>query len=782
MAGGARRRVAARVGGTVQGVGFRPFAFRLASELDLAGFVLNDAAGVGLEVEGEPERVAEFLARLSAEAPPLAAVESLRTTELAATGERGFRIADSAGGAAGAAPVPADVATCDACLAELFDPADRRHRYPFVNCTACGPRFTIVRGVPYDRARTTMAGFEMCAACRAEYEDPADRRFHAEPNACPECGPRATLLDPGGVPLSLAPSGDAVAAAAALLAEGAIVAVKGVGGYHLACRAADADAVAALRERKRRESKPFALLVRDLAAARALVELGAAEEELLSGPERPIVLAPRLPDAAVAEAAAPGCADLGLMLPHSPLHHLLVADAGEPLVMTSGNLAEQPIVHRDEEAMRQLGPVADALLVHDRPIETAAEDSVVRPTGDGSAPLIVRRARGYVPAALSLDPPAAGPLLACGAELKSAFCLAAGGRAWVGPQSGDLRSFEALRAFERGVEHFERLCGVRPETVAHDLHPDYLSTRYALGRGGVETLAVQHHHAHLAAVLAEHGVEEQAVGAIYDGAGLGPDGSVWGGEILVGDAADYVRAGSLYPVPLPGGDAAAREPWRMACAWLAAALEEPSPPLPATLADKVSEAEWQQVAKLAASGTASPPTSSAGRLFDAVAAIIGLRARINHEAQAAMELEAIARTDERTAYPLGLVEADGPKSDQIRPFESRRRVVIDPREAIRALVEDLGRGVEPGVLAARFHNGLAAATAAALAAAAEAHGLDVAVLSGGVFQNRLLLERTTEHLRAAGLRVLVPERLPPNDGAIAYGQAAVAAGRSHHDQ
>ncbi len=758
-----RRRVAVRVGGTVQGVGFRPFAFRLAGELELAGFVLNGAEGVELEVEGEPARVEEFLRRLRFEAPPLATVEALRTTELAARGERGFRVAGSER-AGGAAPVPPDVATCDACLAELSDPADRRHRYPFVNCTECGPRFTIVRSTPYDRARTTMAGFEMCPACRAEYEDPADRRFHAEPNACPECGPRARLLGAAGEPLPAGGHADAVAAAAALLAGGAILAVKGVGGYHLACRATDEAAVAELRARKRRESKPFALLVRDLSAARELVELGPPEERLLRGPERPIVLARRRSGAAVAPSVAPGCADLGLMLPHSPLHHLLIADAGVPLVMTSGNLSEEPIVHRDTEALERLGPVADALLVHDRPIETSAEDSVVRAASP--APLLLRRSRGYVPRALPLSP-ASRPLLACGAELKSAFCLAAGERAWVGPQAGDLRSLESRRAFERGVGHLERLCGVVPELLAHDLHPDYVASRYALERAGVETLAVQHHHAHLAACLAEHGNGGPAVGAIFDGAGLGTDGTVWGGEILAGDATGFERAGALLAVPLPGGDTAARQPWRMACAWLAAARGEALPPLPRGLVGEVRQDEWEGVAALAAAGTASPLTTSAGRLFDAVAAVVGLRARIGHEGQAAMELEAAARGTERGAYPFALSGEGGPAGAPA--------LIVDPRPALRALLDDLGAGASVADVSARFHNGLAAATAAALTTSAEARGLGTAVLSGGVFQNRLLLERTAGRLRAAGLRVLVPERLPPNDGGIAYGQAAIAA-------
>jgi hydrogenase maturation protein HypF len=767
----ARRRVAARVRGTVQGVGFRPFAYRLAGELELGGFVLNDENGVGLEVEGDPERVGEFLRRLSGEAPSLASVEAVEPVEVEPRGEREFRILPSERGGAARAPVSADAATCAACLDELFDPGDRRYRYPFVNCTACGPRFTIVRAVPYDRPATTMAGFEMCAACRAEYEDPGDRRFHAQPNACPDCGPHAELLDAEGGRIDPEPRRDAVAAAAALLAGGAILAVKGIGGYHLACRAADERAVAELRRRKRREGKPFALLAADLDAARRLVELTPAEERLLADRERPIAIARRRPGAAVAAAVAPGCADLGVMLPHSPLHHLLVADAGEPLVLTSGNVSEEPIAYRDSEAQRRLAPVADAFLCHDRPIHVRAEDSVVRSLdpGTGAAPLTIRRARGYAPESIALAPAARRPVLACGAELKSTFCLAGGPRAWVGPHVGDLRNLEALRSFREGVAHFERLFALVPELVAHDLHPDYLSTRYALERDGVETLAVQHHHAHLAACLAEHGIAGRAVGAIYDGAGLGPDGTVWGGEILVGDASGCERFGTLLAVPLPGGDAAAREPWRMACAWLAASLGEPAPPLPPRLAGEVAPDDWKRVAALARSGVAAPPTTSAGRLFDAVAALAGLRSRSGYEGQAAMELESAARLTERGAYRLELVERGaGPEA----------ALLIDPREAIRAVRADLEAGAPVGEVSARFHNGLAAATASACLAAAEAAGVGDAVLSGGVFQNRLLLERTAERLRAAGLRVLLPERLPPNDGGISYGQAAVAAAAS----
>lgn len=782
----ARERVAARVSGTVQGVGFRPFAYRLATELELGGHVRNGAEGALVEVEGEPERVAEFLRRLRSEAPPLAAVEAVEPSAVAVRGEREFRIAGSDADAP-FAPVPPDAATCEACLAELFDPDDRRHRYPFLNCTDCGPRFTIVRVAPYDRPATTMAGFEMCAECRAEYEDPGDRRFHAQPNACPRCGPRAELVDAGGEPLGLGGERDAVAAAAALLREGAIVAVKGVGGYHLACLAGEERAVAELRRRKRRETKPFAILVADLESARELVELDAGEEELLSGRERPILLARRRRGAAVADSVAPGCADLGAMLPHSPLHHLLVADAGAPLVMTSGNRSGEPIASDDDEALARLGSVADSFLRHDRQIAAAAEDSVARALDRGlrRAPLVMRRARGYVPSGLALDPPPPRPLLACGAELKSTFCLAVGDRAWVSPHLGDLGDLDTLAAFRRGVEHFEALLEVEPEIVSHDLHPDYASTRFALEREGVGTVGVQHHHAHLAAVLAEHGHARAAVGAVFDGAGLGPDGTVWGGEILAGSAASCERVGALLPVAQPGGDAAAREPWRMACAWLAAAFEQSRPALPATLCAEVAEAEWEAIATLCRA-PATVATTSAGRLFDAVAALTGLRARIGHEGQAAMELEATARPDERGAYPIELRQGSlGPAETGIAPPERANApidapgaLVLDPREAIRAIVADLAAGVDAGTISARFHAGLAEATAAACAAAAEARGLDAVALGGGVFQNRLLLERTVACLRGAGLRPLLPERLPPNDGAISYGQAAVAAVRA----
>jgi len=747
-----RRRVRARVEGTVQGVGFRPFVHRLAGAHRLAGWVGNDERGVVLEVEGEPAAVALFVERLADEAPPLARVERVATEELPARGDEGFSIVASESRGRPDALVSSDSATCADCLRELFDPSDRRHRYPFINCTNCGPRFTIVRGVPYDRPLTTMADFEMCAACRSEYDDPDDRRFHAQPNACARCGPTLRLGDARGE--------EALFAAGAALRDGRILAVKGLGGYHLACDASDERAVAALRSRKHREDKPFALMAPDLEAARSLVELSGAEHELLEGRERPIVIARRRPGAVVAESVAPSSADLGVMLAYSPLHHLLLHEAGRTLVMTSANLSDEPIAYEDEDALDRLAGIADGFLLHDRPIHMRTDDSVVRSVRSRPAPLMLRRSRGYVPEGLVLPVEAERPLLACGAELKSTFCVARGRRAWVSHHIGDLENWETLSSFRSGVEHFERLFAVAPAVVAHDLHPDYLSTKYALEREGVEHVGVQHHHAHLAACLAEHAEAGAVVGAIYDGTGYGPDGTIWGGELLVGGLEGFERAGSLWPVRLPGGAAAIREPWRMACAWLVAAGEE-EPVMPPTLAGAVDTTRWRQVAELARTGAASPQTTSMGRLFDAVSALCGVRATVNYEGQAATELEALADPGERAGYPLPLL-SDG---------------TLDARPTVRAILADVAAGVEVAEVSARFHNAVAAATAEACAAAARRGGLDTAVLSGGVFQNRLLLDSTVDRLAETGLRVLVPERLPPNDGGISFGQAAVAAAR-----
>jgi hydrogenase maturation protein HypF len=786
-----RGRVRVRVRGTVQGVGFRPFVYRLAREQGLAGYVHNADRGVLLEVEGADVTIADFLDRLRAEAPPLAVIDGVACDPLSPRGERGFRIvASPAGDGTTAPPIAPDSATCPDCLVELADPADRRYRYPFINCTNCGPRFTIVTGVPYDRPLTTMAPFAMCADCAREYGDPADRRFHAQPNACPRCGPRLRVADCNGDPITGlgadgADGADATDAAgwiARRLAAGAIVAVKSIGGFHLVCDATDERAVAALRARKHREDKPFALMVAGIESAGELVRLGADDIGLLTGPARPILLGSRRPGTPIAAAVAPGLPELGVMLPYAPLHHLLLGDfaracgdPGRPLVMTSGNASDDPIAYRDEDAIERLRGIADLFLLHDREIETRTDDSVVRTVSRGAggrAPLVLRRSRGLVPAALALPRPVRRPLLACGAEQKSTFCLASGrgsARAWVGHHIGDLEHFSTLQAFTEGIAHFQRLFAIVPELVAHDLHPGYLSTAYALERGGVDHLAVQHHHAHLAACLAEHGETGPAVAAIYDGTGFGDDGTVWGGELLCGGLDGVARDGALRAVRMPGGAAAIRQPWRMAAAWLLEAFAEPRP-LPRHLRSAVSPARWTAMVAIGESPEMSPLTTSMGRLLDAVGALCGLGAQITYEGQAAIALEAAAWEAERTGGPPADYEIE-------IAHNAHGTITLDPRAMLRALTGDLERGAAVPLVAAGVHGAVAAATVLALEQIAARRGLGTAVLSGGVFQNRMLLETVSAGLAGAGLRVLAPERLPPNDGGISFGQAAIAAAR-----
>ena len=795
------RRLRVRVTGTVQGVGFRPYVFRLAEELGLSGFVLNDEHGVVIEAEGPAAELEALLERLPRETPPLAEIEAIEPAVIEACGSGSFEIAASESAGEAEAAVSPDFATCEDCLAELLDPADRRHRYPFTNCTNCGPRFSIVRSVPYDRPATTMAGFEMCARCRAEYEDPRDRRFHAQPNACPDCGPRASLRDRRGKSaerwleaVAGGPADDPIGATAAALLAGRIVAIKGIGGYHLACRADSEDAVAKLRARKHREEKAFALMVADLGAAERIVELSAGERRLLAGRERPIVIArrrggpaagtaaadDRAADGAalVAPSVAPRSRDLGVMLPYTPLHHLLAADLATlgtdepgpppPLVMTSGNLSDEPIAYEDADAAGRLREVADLICGHDRAIHIRTDDTVLRSLDPAlrEAPLLIRRSRGFAPRSIPLPGGTPAPILGVGAELKNTFCLAKGDRAWPGHHIGDLKNWETLDSFRSGIEHFQRVFAIEPEVVAHDLHPDYLSTVHAIEQHGLRPVAVQHHHAHLAACLAEHGVEGGAVGAIFDGTGYGDDRTVWGGELLSGDCRSCERVGMLFPVRLAGGDAAVKAPWRLACAWLAAAGGVEVPVQPAALAERVGQGDWEAVARLAASGVASPLTSSVGRLFDAVAALCGIGITVSHEGQAATELEAISDPLERGSYPVELLNGAG-----------EGPLIIDPRAAIAAIAAEVQSGVAPALVGARFHTGLAAASAEACAIEAERGGLETVVLSGGVFQNRLLLERCHSLVAASGLRVLIPTLLPPNDGGIAYGQVAVAAAR-----
>ena len=749
------RRLRLRVEGVVQGVGFRPFVHRAATELGLGGLVGNDAAGVFIEVEGAPTALDRFRARLERDAPPLAVIDRIDTASLEPTGDREFAIVPSDPGGEHQTLISPDTATCDACLRELFDPGDRRFRHPFINCTDCGPRFTIIRDVPYDRPLTTMAGFAMCADCAREYSDPRDRRFHAQPVCCPNCGPSLRLLDRDGATIAV----DPLVGAIDLLRSGGVVAIKGVGGYHLAALGTSEPAVAALRARKHREDKPFALMVADLATARLLGEVGDAEARALTSPRRPIVLLRRLAGDAVAPSAAPGNRSLGVMLPYSPLHHLIARELTIPFVLTSGNVSDEPIAYQDDDALDRLSGIADAFLVHDRPIHMRTDDSVIHVSGGRETPL--RRSRGFVPQPVTVPQPFRRPVLGCGAELKSTFCLAKGRWAFVSHHIGDLENYETLRSYLEGIEHFMRLFEVRPEVVAHDLHPEYLSTKHALELDGVERVAVQHHHAHVAACLADNGEAGPVIGVAFDGLGFGSDGAMWGGEFLVADLTSFRRSGHLAPVRMPGGAMAIKEPWRMAAAHLDAAF---GGDLPAGLDVMRDHAErWETVVAMARAGTSSPITTSAGRLFDAVAAILGVRDRINYEGQAAAELEQLADPTERSAYPVAI--ADG------EPFQ------LTGGGLVRAVVEDLQAGVAVPLVAARFHNGLADGVVAACRRVREATALGVVALSGGVFQNVVFTERVVAGLGAVGFRVLTHSRVPPNDGGISLGQAVVAGAR-----
>ncbi len=761
-----RERRAVSVRGIVQGVGFRPFVYALARRHGLAGLVRNDAAGIHVEVEGVPEELAPFLRGLRDEAPPLAVVEAVAWKPLATLGESEFRIEVSREGAARTLVSP-DVAACEACLAELFDPADRRYRYPFTNCTNCGPRFTITRQVPYDRATTTMAAFEMCPECRAEYDDPADRRFHAQPNACPACGPRVKLLDRFG--RELGPSAeDPIRRAARMLRGAAVLAVKGLGGYHLACDPFDGDAVRALRGRKVRQDKPFAVMCRDVIQARRLCRLSPEEEKLLTSPARPIVLLERQEDCGVTEEVAPRQNTLGVMLAYTPLHHLLLGDAGIPLVMTSGNRSDEPIAYKDEEAFERLGDIADFFLVHDREVHMRTDDSVTRVQRGGPYP--IRRSRGYTPAPLALPEGFARHVLACGGELKNTFCLGRDRHAFMSHHIGDLENYETLRSFREGVEHFCRLFDVRPELVACDLHPDYLSTRYAreLEEAGYPVAGVQHHHAHVAGCLADNGqpLSERAIGVALDGTGYGTDGAVWGGEFLEGSIeGGFERRAHLDYMPLPGGAAAIRQPWRMALAQLVTLYgEEETLRLPLDVVRKAGERNVRLVARLVEHGLNTPPTSSAGRLFDAVAALVGVPGtqRATYEGQAAVELELAAkRTAAARRYPF-----------RLRPGEEGW--VIETREIIAGVVEDLLAGCPKGAISARFHRTVAEMVAAACERIREASGTGAVALSGGTFQNMLLLGQATELLEKRGFEVYTHRRVPTNDGGLALGQAVLA--------
>ena len=755
-----RRHLRLRVSGVVQGVGFRPFVYGLAQALGLAGHVLNDSHGVEIDIEGEDGSIERFLRELKTSPPPLAVIKEIAREELPPEGKRAFEIRTSRTYKGRAVLISPDYATCTECLRELFDPNDRRYRYPFINCTHCGPRYTITQSVPYDRARTTMAAFAMCERCRSEYENPLDRRFHAEPTCCPSCGPQVRLLDAA---LEVVNSSDPLRTAAELLAEGRILAIKGLGGFHLACDASDDEAVGRLRARKAREEKPLAVMVADLARARAIAHLTDEEERVLSGRERPILLARKRSDHALSHLVAPKSSSFGLMLPYTPLHHLLMGGSYPALVMTSGNVTDEPIAHRNDDALRRLSGIADFFLLHDREIHIRTDDSVVRVVA--GSPRFLRRSRGYAPFPVELPFKAEKrEILAVGPELKNTVCLTRGKFAFLSHHIGDLKTSAAYGAFLQAAEHLTDLLEVSPGVVACDLHPDYLSTKYARERG-LPVIPVQHHHAHIASVLAEKGTTERVLGVAFDGLGWGEDGEVWGGEFLVCDLNSYARAGHLEYLPLPGGDATTKRPCRMAYVYLRAAYGEHAPNIARELLP-ISDAEMRVLDRMIEREFNTPLTSSAGRLFDAAASILGVCHENRYEGQAPAELEGVCASGEDGSYPA-----------RIEYTGAGGAFVVRSSDVVRAMTEDLRSGAPREVCAARFHNSVARFIADGCAALREKEGISTVALSGGVFANAYLVETLVGLLEREGFEVLLNSLVPAGDGGVSLGQAAIAARR-----
>lgn len=780
----ARQRWRILVQGIVQGVGFRPFVYTQASGLGLSGFVLNDSRGVTIEIEGPENALHTFRQALSTNAPPLARIDTLTVEHISLRHENTFTIRESLAHHERCALISPDSAMCDTCLDELYDHTDRRYHYPFLNCTNCGPRFTIIQDLPYDRDNTTMSVFPLCPECQAEYDNPLSRRFHAQPNACPSCGPRAQLLrwredaahklaDPS------TSTGDPIVQAAQWLTEGSILAIKGLGGYHLACNALDESAVQRLRLRKAREARPFALMVPDLATARALCEVSEAEAMLLTSRQRPIVLLTRRAHSPLAPAVAPAYNTLGLMLPYTPLHSLLLAalaiisTPGTPtvLVMTSGNSSHEPIIYRDEEAYHTLKPLVDGMLTHNRTIHTRCDDSILRiSAGDIQ---VLRRARGYVPEPIALVREAPIPLLACGGHLKNTFCLTKGRQAFLSQHIGNLESLKTLSAFQESIEHFQRLCEIVPQAVAYDLHPEYLASKYALDLELPQKIGIQHHHAHIASVMAEHGLTEPVIGVAIDGTGYGSDGAIWGCEIMRADYVQFQRLAHLAYVPLPGGEQAVRQPWRMAAVYLRQSCDLPLAELDIPFVHQINPVKWRILEQMIVRELHCPPTSSLGRLFDAVAALLGLpggTAQQLYEGQAAIELEQLAcgASNKGESYPFHISEHE--------PAQ------LDVRPLIRAIVADICHNVPASQIARRFHTSIAALLAQACACAHERTGLRTVVLSGGVVQNRLLLEDLLTRLESMAFQVYLNRRVPPNDGGLSLGQLAIAAARLQAQQ
>jgi hydrogenase maturation protein HypF len=752
-------RVQILVRGIVQGVGFRPFVFSLASRRALRGQVLNNATGVLIDIEGECDTIEQFIEEMTANPPTLSLIESVeRKDNLDPAHYQDFRIVESISNGEKFTPISADIATCADCLKELFDPLDRRYRYPFINCTNCGPRFTIIEDIPYDRAQTTMRDFKMCASCRTEYENPLDRRFHAEPTACPQCGPRLSLTDAHGCEVSLDESEDMTACVRLLLSAGKIVGIKGIGGFHLACAALNAEAVELLRRRKYREDKPFALMAKSVDVIREYCLVSEAEEALLNSERRPVVLLEKRVDARLPEAVAPSLHTLGFMLPYSPLHHLLLETFDRPLVMTSGNVSDEPICYEEDDAVRRLNNIADYFLLHDRRIHIRTDDSVARFT-DGRE-IILRRSRGYAPAPVKLNLKFEREILACGAELKNTFCLARDHYAFISHYIGDLENLETLRSFRQGIEHYQRLFHLQPEVVAYDLHPEYLSTKYALALDEGQTkIGVQHHHAHIASCMADNQIEGEVIGVAMDGLGFGTDGRMWGGEFFIADFLEAERIAHLDYIEMPGGAKAIREPWRMAAVYLQRALGDEFLDLKIPFVRNLDRRAWTTLRRMIETGTNSPQTSSMGRLFDALSSLLGLRNAVNYEGQAAIELETIADRDCLQRYEFEIEGGTG---------------VIKAEAVIRSAVEDLLEGLSTQIVSAKFHLGVVHLIATVARHMRDARRLNRVVLSGGVFQNMFLLEHVRRMLKHDGFEVLTHSRVPTNDGGISLGQATIA--------
>jgi hydrogenase maturation protein HypF len=751
------------VRGVVQGVGFRPFVYQLATRYNLKGWVCNTSEDVKIEVEGEPKAIEHFRRALREEAPPRASIEEISVTRLKPARQKRynrFEIRHSVAEEGKYQLVSPDIATCQDCLREILTPGDRRYRYPFTNCTNCGPRFTIIEDIPYDRPRTTMRHFTMCPDCQREYDDPLNRRFHAQPNACPKCGPQLQLLDASGNPVAVP---DVIKAVSQLLRDGKIIAVKGLGGFLLACAATSEVAVNLLRQRKVRPFKPLAIMVTDIEEARKHCYVNQEEAKLLSSPYSPIVLLRWKGDSSVVKAVAPNLKYLGVMLPYTPLHHLLLRETGLPLVMTSGNISEEPIAKDNDEAVRRLSGIADFFLVHNRDIYARYDDSVT--IVERGTPQLIRRARGYAPYPIHLNFKSQ-QILACGAEEKNTFCLTRDEYAFVSQHIGDMENLETLEHFASTIELYKRLFRIAPKIIAYDMHPDYLPTKYArelAAKSDLKPVPVQHHHAHIVSGMVDNSIDSLVIGVAFDGTGYGSDGHIWGGEFLVTDYHGFTRAGQLEYLPLPGGALAIKKPYRTAIGYLLTLMGEGAlrPGLP--VLKNVDDAEINIIRQQVEKKINSPLTSSCGRLFDAVSALIGVRGEIKYEAQAAIELEMVAydAADETGEYPFSIVEQNGVS-------------LIKVGDLFSAILQDIDRKATPATIAARFHNTVARMVKESCQIISKKTRLNQVVLSGGVFQNRLLLRKTVGLLEAEGFKVLTHRQVPTNDGGISLGQAVIA--------